>query len=91
MDAYEPRYTLAETASGVRLTLVGLASGDGETLQEAADDLVRRLLEYATGVREGSVRTVRMLIPVDVRALNFLCRLGAAAERGEDVRAPLFD
>jgi hypothetical protein len=35
----------------VRLTLSGLSHGDGDSLQEAADDLVRRLLVLAMAFR----------------------------------------
>ena len=48
--------TVQESPGRVRLCLGGLAHGDGPTLQDAADDLVQRLLTYAMAVRASGMR-----------------------------------
>jgi hypothetical protein len=74
-----------------RLSLGGYAYGDGSTLQEAADDLVARLLTLALGFRSstGFVYSSEMP-PPDVRWLEFLYELEEMARRGEDIRPRVF-
>ena len=87
---YEPRLTVAEHGAGVRLVLAGLAHGDGPTLQQAADDLVARLLSWSLAMRSSGIAVARDAGPVDVAALSFLFELGERAARGEDIRERLF-
>jgi hypothetical protein len=48
--------TVQEASGRVRLCLGGLAHDDGPTLQDAADDLVQRLLSYAMAFRASGFR-----------------------------------
>ena len=83
---WRPELRVVESGKGCRLTLAGVASGSGATLQEAADDLVARLLVLAAGVRRGDLRIPSELGTPDVRVLEFLWTVGELADRGEDVR-----
>lgn len=91
VECYEPQLLVADCTAGVRVTLVGLTHGEGSTLQEASDALVRRLLSWAIAVRSSGVQSACCLGPVDLGALSFLCELGEHAARGEDIRQRLFD
>jgi hypothetical protein len=74
-----------------RLALGSYAYGDGKNLQEAADDLIARLLTFAKHFRSGSGFTVTAaLLPIDFRWFEFLYELGEIAERGEDIRPRVF-
>lgn len=90
VECYEPQLLVADCRAGVRVTLVGLTHGEGATLQEASDALVRRLLSWAIAVRSSGVQSPRSLGPVDLGALSFLCELGDLAAGGEDIRRRLF-
>ena len=64
--------------------------GRGDTLQEAADDLVLNLLNVIAATRATGLRVPGEAVIPDVRALNFLHELGEVAARGEDIRDRLF-
>jgi hypothetical protein len=81
--------TVREHAAGVRLHLGSVAHGDGPSLQEAADDLVRRVLALGRALRTTGL-SVSPEAPCDVAALSFLCELDEVAATGGDVRALLF-
>jgi hypothetical protein len=83
--------TVQESPGRVRLCLGGLAHGDGPTLQDAADDLVQRLLSYAMAFRASGMRAPLELGPPDVAAMDFLYQLGEIAAAGGDIRRRLFD
>jgi hypothetical protein len=51
MSSDRPALVVREHAAGVRLHLGSIAHGDGPSLQEAADDLVRRVLVIAKALR----------------------------------------
>jgi hypothetical protein len=89
-EAWMPNLQLRETAGGCRLSLTGLAHGDGPTLQEAADDLIARLLGVVMSVRTSGFRIVSELGPPDRNVLDFLWELGELAARGEDIRPRVF-
>jgi hypothetical protein len=76
-----------ELAGRCRLCLGAWAYGDGDTLQEAAEDLMARLLPQARHVRNGGVVVPADLGAPDHRWLQFLWELGEMSVRGEDVRA----
>jgi hypothetical protein len=62
--------------------------GDGATLQEAADDLVARVMRQAEALRTGGFRYAKDMSPPDPRWVEFLYEVGdiaAGAGRG-DVR-----
>ena len=89
MPSEHPALTVRERAGGVRLHLGSLTHGDGPTLQEAADDLVRRALILARALRTGGLAAPRE-IAHDLSALNFLYELDEVAAAGGDVRRQLF-
>jgi len=64
-ESWAPPLRVGETATGCRLTLVGVTYGNGETLQDAADDLVARLLNLVIGMRTSGFRFASELGPPD--------------------------
>ena len=64
--------TVQESPGRVRLCLGSLAHGDGPTLQDAADDLVQRLLAYAMAFRASGMRPPLELGPPDLATMDFL-------------------
>jgi hypothetical protein len=88
-DCFLP-LTIQESPGRVRLCLSSLAYGDGPTLQEAADDLVQRLLSYAMAFRVSGFRPPLELGPPDLAAIDFLYQLGEIAAAGGDIRGRLF-
>jgi len=89
MSSYRPALAVQEHAGGVRLHLGSLAHGEGPSLQEAADDLVRRVLVIAKALRTSGF-SVSLEIVHDVAGLDFLCELDEIAAAGGDVRTRLF-
>jgi hypothetical protein len=81
-----PSLTLREHGRHCRLRLAADAWGDGATLQEAADDLVARVLRQAKALRGNGWICGNELSPRDRRWLDFLYEVGEIAERGGDVR-----
>jgi hypothetical protein len=86
---YQPSLTVTESAGCIRLQLGGLARGEGASLQEAADDLVRRILALAMAFRSSGLTASFELAP-DLRAIDYLLQLGEFAAAGGDVRTVLF-
>ena len=84
-----PALTITEAGGRVRLNLGGLAHGEGASLQEAADDLVRRTLRLAAALQSGGFCAAREL-PPDLETMSFLHELGEIAASGGDVRALIF-
>lgn len=82
--------TITETAGSVRLELGGLARGEGRSLQEAADALIRRVLELALAFRGSGCAAARELKP-DLESINLLHELADIAAAGGDIRARLFE
>lgn len=89
MSSDSPALTVREHAGSVRLYLGSLAYGDGQSLQEAADDLVRRVLITARAFRKGGFSVSRE-VALNVAALDLLYELDEIAAAGGDVRARLF-
>ena len=89
MSSYRPALVVREHAAGLRLYLGSVAHGDGLSLQEAADDLVRRVLIIATAFRTSGFSVPRE-VAHDVAALSFLYELDEIAAAGGDVRTRLF-
>jgi hypothetical protein len=91
-ERWTPVLTVRDVAGRCRLCLGGHVHGEGATLQEAADDLVRRLLALAMALRSGAGFRVSPEVPgVDLRWFEFLYELGAIAARGEDIRERVFE
>jgi hypothetical protein len=89
VSSYRPALTIRERAGSVRLHLGSLAHGDGPSLQEASDDLVRRVLVIARALRTSGFSVPREVLQ-DVAALSFLYELDEIAAAGGDVRTRLF-
>ena len=84
-----PALTVTDVGDCVRLELAGIARGEGDSLQEAADELVRSVLRLAGAVRSTGFRVTPELA-ADVGLLDYLHQLGELAATGEDVRRRLF-
>jgi hypothetical protein len=89
MSSDRPALVVREHAAGVRLHLGSIAHGDGPSLQEAADDLVRRVLVIGRAFRTSGF-SVSLESPYDMAALSFLCELDEIAAAGGDIRMRLF-
>jgi hypothetical protein len=91
LPTYTPQLQVIELGRGrVRLTLGELGSGDGDSLQEAADDLVRRLLVMAMAFRASGLGRLYAAIRPDTSVLSFLWELGEIAAGGGDIRDRIF-
>jgi hypothetical protein len=89
-ERWTPSLQVHEHAGRCRLVLSGVAHGDGVTLQEAADDLVARLLNVVLYVRSNGLSHAPDLGPPDSRVMDFLWELGRYAADGRDLRDRLF-
>jgi hypothetical protein len=89
MQDWTPPLEVAVVAGRCRLCLGGYAYGEGETLQDAADDLVARLLTFAMCFRSGFTISSEVP-PPDLRWLDFVYQLGEIAAAGGDIRDRLF-
>ena len=85
-----PSLTVAESAGSVRLQLGGFARGEGPSLQDAADDLIRHLLRIVLAFRSSGFRASCEVWP-DLETLNLLYELGEIAAAGGDIRSRVFD
>jgi hypothetical protein len=73
----------------VRLELGQLARGEGRTLQEAGDDLIRGLLGLVFAVRSSGFKASCEVRP-DLETMDFLYELGELAGSGADIRRRVF-
>jgi hypothetical protein len=89
-EGWSPPLDLRESAGRCHLSLVGLTHGEGSTLQEAADDLVARLLNLVVCVRTSGLRFSIELGPLDRRLMEFIWELGECAASGADLRERVF-
>ena len=85
VEPWAPTLSVLETEGGCRLSLGGFAVGTGGTLQEAADQLVSRVLDTALALRARGVSHTPAL-PVDLRVVEFLSDVADVSVRGGDVR-----
>ncbi len=86
-----PPLHLMESGGRCRLWIRGCAFGEGATLQEAADDLIRRLLGLAGQLGECSAVRISTDLPrPDPRLVALMHEVAQIAARGEDVRERLF-
>jgi hypothetical protein len=90
VSAGSPPLRVSEVGGRVRLTLSGLGAGEGASLQEAADELVRRVLLIAMAFRASGIGPVNSECPLDLSLLDFVLELGEIAARGGDIRPRLF-
>ncbi|HEX5801182.1 MAG TPA: hypothetical protein VFY02_13805 [Gaiellaceae bacterium] len=84
-----PALTITELGDRVRLNLGGLAHGEGASLQDAADDLVRSILRLVLALRSNGFGVSRELCP-DLDTMSYLHELGEIAAAGGDIRAHVF-
>lgn len=84
-----PALTITELGERVRLSLGGLAHGEGASLQDAADDLIRSILRLVLALRANGFGVSRELCP-DIDTMNYLHELGEIAAAGGDIRAHVF-
>jgi hypothetical protein len=89
-EGWAPALRICEANGSCRLWLGGYAYGDGDTLQDAADVLVARLLGLAMSFRVGGVRVPTELGPPDLRWFEFVYELGEIAAAGGDIRERIF-
>ena len=87
--SFVPSLTITETGRLVRLELGGFARGEGHSLQEAADDLVRSVLRIVLAFRTSGVRVSTEIRP-DHETMGFIHELGDLAAAGKDIRPALF-
>lgn len=87
---WTPPLRLHGDSDRCRLTLVGVTSGSGSTLQEAANDLLVRLYDLALALRHGDVRVTSETGPLATDIAGFLWEIGDTAARGGDLRARVF-
>ncbi len=90
MSDYTPALRIVEDSDRVRLSLAGCVSAEGPTLQDAADELVRKMLLLAMEVRSGGL-SFSSECPTDHRLLGFIWELGEICASGGDIRSRLFD
>ena len=89
-DVWSPGLSLRESAGRCHLTLAGLTYGVGFSLQEAADDLIARLVGIALGARSSGFQHTTELGPTDRNLVEFISELGDIAARGDDIRPRVF-
>jgi hypothetical protein len=88
--AWTPALELNETGGRCRLSLDGFAHGEGDTLQEAADQLIARVLDVALRFRSSGYRFTQALGRPHADDLRFVWELGEIAARGGDIRQRVF-
>lgn len=84
-----PVLRITEREDRVRLDFGGLARGEGRSLQEAADELIRSLLVVVAAYRTSGFRASSEL-PPDLESVDFLHELGEIAAAGGDIRSRVF-
>ena len=90
-EACTPPLRITETGARCRLWLSGCIYGDGTTLQEAADDLIRRVLRVAVGLRAGAPqRASTDLPPLDPGFVALMHEVDQITASGGDIRERLF-
>ena len=90
MSEFIPTLRVDEVAGRVRLGVDGLFSAEGQTLQEAADELVRKMLVAVMALRSGSISGISAESRPDMALVAFLWELGEIAAAGGDIRERLF-
>jgi hypothetical protein len=91
MSEFTPTLWVAEIGDRVRLGIDGLVSADGPTLQDAADELVAKVLAVVMAIRSGGLGgySSESCRP-DMEVVKFLWELGEIAAADGDIRERLF-
>ena len=84
-----PSLTVSEREGRVRLQFGDLAWGEGRSLHEASDDLIRRLLEFVMALRSSGF-TASGELRIDLETMDYLYALGEFAAAGGDIRTRVF-
>jgi hypothetical protein len=90
MPKFTPSLRVRSDAGGVRLTVSGITHASGPTLQEAADELVQKILLILMAFRSGGVAAGGRGLMLDPGIQEFIFELGDYAARGGDIRDRLF-
>jgi len=91
LSEFTPTLRVAEIGDRVRLGIDGLVSADGATLQDAADELVSKILAVVMVFRSGGIGGYSSeLCRPDLELVKFIWELGEIAAAGGDIRERLF-
>jgi hypothetical protein len=90
LDEFTPSLHVFETRGRVRLTMPGITFGSGQTLRDAADELVRKVLLIAMTFRLDGIAPAGPELRLDPAIHEFIWELAGIAARGDDIRDRLF-
>jgi hypothetical protein len=90
MSEFTPSLHVLETRGRVRITMPGITHGSGQTLRDAADELVRKVMVIAMALRSDGIATAGPELRLDPAIHEFIWELAGIAARGEDIRDRLF-
>jgi hypothetical protein len=90
MSEFAPTLRVDEIPGRVRLSLDGVCSAQGPTLQEAADELVWKMLAAVMAFRSRGLDGLGAVRRPDLELVPFLWELGEIAAAGGDIRERLF-
>jgi|SRR5947209_9721198 len=90
MSEFTPSLHVAERSGRVQLGLGSFGYAEGPTLQDAADELVRKMLLLAMAIRSGELAPAGWGLRPDPAAMAFLWEIGRIASEGGDIRQRLF-
>jgi hypothetical protein len=90
MSEFTPTLRVDETAGRVRLSLDGFVSAEGPTLQDAADELVWKMLSAVMAFRSRGISGLSAVRRPDMELVRFLSELSEIAAAGGDIRERLF-
>jgi hypothetical protein len=90
MSEFAPTLRVDEIGGRVRLSLDGFSSAEGLTLQEAADELVRKMLVTLMAFRARGTSGLSVVCRPEWRLVGFLWELDKIAAAGGDIRERLF-
>ena len=90
MSEFVPTLRVDETAGQVQLRLDGVCRAEGPTLQDAADEMVWKLLVAVMALRARGVNGFSAVCRPDMALVNYLWELGKIAAAGGDIREQLF-
>ena len=76
MSGFTPTLRVGEVDGRVTLGLDGFFSAEGATLQEAADELVRKMLLAVMALRSGGISGLSAVSRPDMALVVFLWELG---------------
>ncbi len=90
MSEFTPTLRVAENGGRVRLGVDGLGAAEGLTLQDAADELVWKILVMVMAFRSAGISGLSVVGRPDMGLVGFLWELGEIAAAGGDIRERLF-